>query len=180
MHPHSRGTKCPSWSSNGAPLKTEGAGKAGCWLHPRSHAQQQEKRARAYRSNRYSPGFSLHNGFNGLPRALPGGRLCHRRRAELLCRVDPVRSALPPRNLTPALGRRDHTASPSAASIVVCAPASLTTSFCEEIALRSHWRADTAASTAFRPAFRDDRDTPLYRDGTTWHIALNLICVKCK
>ena len=37
---HSRGTKRPSFAGNSSPSsKTEGAGNAGCALHPRSHVQ---------------------------------------------------------------------------------------------------------------------------------------------
>ena len=49
---------------------------------------------------------SLRNGFNGLLRALPGDRA--------LLPPSPLRSLLL-KNLTPASGRQDHTASPSAA-----------------------------------------------------------------
>src|SRR4026208_203142 len=40
------------------PSKTEGAGNAGCTLHPRSRVQKHmEKRTRAYRYSRNTPAF---------------------------------------------------------------------------------------------------------------------------
>jgi hypothetical protein len=52
--------------------KTEGAGKAGCPLHPQSRVRN--KKAHERRHHRFT-GLtrpSLRNGFNGLFRALPG------------------------------------------------------------------------------------------------------------
>src|SRR5258708_16786424 len=40
MRPHSRGMRCPRFCVNFTLPKTEGAGKAGCRLHPRSCAQE--------------------------------------------------------------------------------------------------------------------------------------------
>src|SRR3978361_177265 len=62
------------------PLQSEGAGKAGCALHPRSRVQYaKEVRTRAYRSSGGIPAFPA-RWFYGLFRALPGDRLsCHRR-----------------------------------------------------------------------------------------------------
>src|SRR3954453_22528202 len=52
--------------------KTEGAGKAGCALHPRSRVQcAQEVRTRAYRSSGEHPAFPA-QWLYGLWRALPG------------------------------------------------------------------------------------------------------------
>ena len=46
------------WPVRSAPLKTEGAGKAGCALHPRSRVQKvAKKRTRAYRFSGSSPAF---------------------------------------------------------------------------------------------------------------------------
>jgi len=53
-------------------------------------------------------------------------------------------------NLTPASGRQDHTTSPSASAPLVRA---------------KYLRCAAAASTASRTNVRDDRDTPLKRDG---------------
>ena len=91
---------------------------------------------------------SLRNGFNGFLRALPGDRA--------LLSPSSLRS-LPLKNLTPASGRQNHTTSPSAASPFVRAPSA---------------RDDAAASTASRTNVRDDRDTPLSRDGTVWDMEM--------
>ena len=67
----SRGAIRPSFASNFLTLQSEGAGKAGCALHPRSRVQMcNKKRTRAYR---FSGGIrlSLRNGLR-LIRALPG------------------------------------------------------------------------------------------------------------
>ena len=45
MHRRSRGTICPRFASKFCPSKTEGAGNAGCALHPRSRAQCAQKGA---------------------------------------------------------------------------------------------------------------------------------------
>src|ERR1700687_3060163 len=92
---------CPS-------SKTEGAGKAGCALHPRSRVQDGvRKRTRAYRFSGGNPAFPA-QWFYGLLRTLPGDR-----------------AFLPPSpadvaaNLMPASGHQDHTTSPSAPSALV-------------------------------------------------------------
>src|SRR5260221_13860432 len=83
----------------------EGAGNAGCLLHPRSRVQNcAKKHTRAYRYRRSIPTFPA-QWFYGLYRALLGDRA--------LLSPSPLRSLLL-RNLTPASGRQDHTASPSA------------------------------------------------------------------
>ena len=81
----------------------EGAGNAGCALHPRSRVQKhKEMRTRAYRFSGGNPAFPA-QWFYGFLRALPGDR-----------------AFLPPSladrstSLTPASGRQDHTTSPSA------------------------------------------------------------------
>ena len=104
--PHSRGAMRPRFCVTFGPLREEGAGKAGCALHPRSRVQSaQRKRTRAYRFSGGNPAFPA-QWFYGLLRALPGDRL--------LATV--IRRSLLPRNLAPAPGRQDHTTSPSAIS----------------------------------------------------------------
>src|SRR5258708_23640994 len=57
-------------------LKSEGAGNAGCALHPRSRVQNgQRKRTRAYRFSGGNPTFPAQC-FYGLYRALPVDRAC--------------------------------------------------------------------------------------------------------
>src|SRR5258708_18596951 len=64
----------PELLKNLPPSKTEGAGKAGCALHPRSRVQfAQRKRTRAYRFSGEHPAFPA-QWFYGLLRALPGER----------------------------------------------------------------------------------------------------------
>src|SRR5580704_17222119 len=54
----SRGALHPGFASSSRPHRTEGAGKAGCALHPRSRVQDWvKKRTRAYRFSGGSPAF---------------------------------------------------------------------------------------------------------------------------
>jgi hypothetical protein len=69
MRPHSRGAMRPRLASVLPSLRTEGAGKAGCRLHPRSCAT---KNARVdHRFNRIIPAFPARMVY-GLLRTLPG------------------------------------------------------------------------------------------------------------
>ena len=63
------------------PSKTEGAGKTGCALHPRSRVQNcAKKRTRAYRYSRSIPA-SLRNGFTAYAVLSPAtNSSCHRHR----------------------------------------------------------------------------------------------------
>ncbi len=55
-----------------SPYELEGAGKAGCALHPRSRVQfVRRRRTRAYRFSGNTPAFPV-QWFYGLYRALPG------------------------------------------------------------------------------------------------------------
>jgi hypothetical protein len=92
----------------------------------------------------------LCNGFNGLFRALPGepGLLSPSPRNAKHCR-----------ELTPASGRQDHTASPSARNVVRLATL-----------LRPPHPA---------PNVRDDRDTPLF-SGAGWREVIKMICPTAK
>src|SRR5712691_3232419 len=87
------------------PLKEEGAGKAGCALHPRSRVQTcTKKRTRAYRCSQDIPAFPA-RWFTAYFELSPvNGFSCHRHPREVLL----------PANLTPAPRRQDHTTSPSA------------------------------------------------------------------
>ena len=88
-----------------APSKSEGAGKTGCTLHPRSRVPFALKKMHtSIQVQRRHPAFPA-QWLYGLLRALPGERLfCHRRPQE----------AWLPRNLTPAPRRQNHTTSPYA------------------------------------------------------------------
>jgi len=86
------------------PLRKEGAGKAGCALHPRSRVQNLQKSAHEHTGSAEAVRPSLRNGFTAYV-ALSAviGLSCHRR----------LRKSLPA-NLTPASRRQDHTILPSA------------------------------------------------------------------
>ncbi len=84
----------------------EGAGNAGCALHPRSRVLKcAKKRTRAYRFSGGSPA-SPAQWFDGLYRALPGEP------GFLATIIGAMRSIIA--NLTPASGRQDHTTLPYA------------------------------------------------------------------
>jgi hypothetical protein len=103
----------------------------------RSRVRSGRKHTRSHHGHAGNVRHPPRNGFNGLFRALPGDRA--------FLPPSPPRSLLL-ENLTPASGRQDHTASPSASCAFVNAP---------------------LTSTASRTNVRDDRDTPLKQDGTT-------------
>jgi hypothetical protein len=85
--------------------KKEGAGKTGCALHPRSRVQKCETKTHtSIQVQRRHSGLPCAVVY-GLFRALPGDRA--------FLPPSPPRSLLL-KNLTPASGRQDHTASPSA------------------------------------------------------------------
>jgi hypothetical protein len=72
--PRSRGAKRPSDVRSVRPFVIEGAGKAGCSLHPQPRVQNKKAHERSY--YRFT-GFtrpSLRDGFNGFLRDLPGDR----------------------------------------------------------------------------------------------------------
>ena len=103
---------------------------------------------------------SLHNGFNGFLRALPGDRAL----------LPPSSRERIPRNLTPASGRQDHTTSPSATSAVRLRAGR---------PLTSPIRTRPATPFARRrcrvhripPRVRDDREPPLWgRDGRAYRV----------
>jgi hypothetical protein len=83
----------------------EGVGNAGCPMH-RSRACSVVNTRVSHHGYTGSPGIPARNGFNGFLRALPGDRAC----------LPPSLRESPPRNLTPASGRQDHTTSPSASA----------------------------------------------------------------
>src|SRR5215217_2009459 len=87
------------------PAQIEGAGNAGCALHPQSRVQKVEStRGRHHRftgAARHSP----RNGFNGLLRDLPGDRALLSPSSREYGWSAPGRADSPPRNLTPASRR---------------------------------------------------------------------------
>ena len=108
VRPHCRGAMRPGFASVATLKEKEGAGKTGCALHPRSRVQKcTKKRTRAYRFSGGNPAFPARwfTAYSAL--SLVTGLSCHHHRRKLV-------SA----NLTPASGRQDHTASPSATPCV--------------------------------------------------------------
>jgi hypothetical protein len=75
---------CPRFALTFAPLKIEGAGKAGVRSTPRAHRQKRKKACKQRQDQPSHPGFPCTNGFCGLCRSLPGDALCHRRLRNLL------------------------------------------------------------------------------------------------
>src|SRR5260370_37315571 len=134
----------PSFASFHPLKQQEGAGKAGCALHPRSRVQKMHKKTHtSIQVQRRQSGFPCAVVY-GLLRALPGDRA-------FLPPSSPRSLLL--KNLTPASGRQDHTASPSATTaFVICC-------------LRVH---------RIPPRVRDDRDPPLSSGETRG--AKSLIC----
>jgi hypothetical protein len=104
MGPHARRRQAARAMHQACPPQEEGAGKAGCPLHPQPRVRNNKAHERSH--HRFT-GFtrpSLRNGFNGFLRALPGDRAF----------LPPSPAEKVSANLTPASGRQDHTTSPSA------------------------------------------------------------------
>ncbi len=167
--------------------RTEGAGNAGCTLHPRSRVQSaHRKRHTSIQVQRRQSGIPCAMALRLMP-CSPRRRIrfCHRR-----CRLDggsdPVGSISPPtawhqqrvsgphgfavRDPPSPRLRRDK----SAKAVDAGGNSAVRPARCEPLtdqrsALRLPVRADAAASTASSPAFRDDHDTPLLqgKDGQT-------------
>jgi len=134
-----RGTDAPELCQKiSRPLKTEGAGNAGCPMHPQLGVRILVV---SMHTSIHSGGTGKHPAFPtqwfyGFLRALPGD---HRF-------VDPVIRATRWRlaNLTPASGRQNHTASPSATASA---------------------RRTLRCGHRIPPHVHDDRDTPLVEVG---------------
>jgi hypothetical protein len=150
MRPHSRGSNRPRFDRTLSPLKTEGAGKTGCALHPRSRVQNAHKKTHT--------SIQVQRRQSGLPCAMvlrlmscsPRRRIrsCHRHR-RIKGLVAPGRARKTSADLTPATGAR---------TTRFCRPHIRRSSACRSIAhgkpaLRSPLRAGAVASTASRSAF---------------------------
>src|SRR5438132_14306143 len=119
------------------PSKIEGAGNAGCALHPRSRVPKCVKMAHTSIQGSGNTPTSPAQWLYGLLRALPGG-------AGLLS-PSPLRSLLF-KGLAPASRRQDHTTSPYAAE-----------PFAVETAASIASRAQRVVTMAIRPS--DGRET---------------------
>jgi hypothetical protein len=120
--PHSRGAMRPKFCIWFRPLgKSEGAGKTGCALHPRSRVQiVVERRTRAYRFSGDTPAFPA-QWLYGLCRALPGDEfVLSPSSADMADRTRLDRLRL--RRLDISNGCRDHTVLPYASAPFVCMP----------------------------------------------------------
>src|SRR6202171_3734678 len=156
----------------------EGAGNAGCLLHPRSRVQYVQRiRTRAYRYSRSIPAFPA-QWFYGLCRALPGDEFvlspssanyssCHRHR-RIKGSVAPGWADQNLRRLDTSNGCQDHAVLPYA-----LAPSSCTRDTAHgKPALRYRPHADATASTASRPNVRDEGHRPSLKDETARLIVL--------
>ena len=110
--PRSRGMICPSFGL-GSPRK-EGAGNAGCTLHPRSRVQWVEGSAHEHTGSAEALRHSLRNGFTAYT-CSPRRRIpfCHRRQRIEIC-LSPV-GPTHLRWLDISHGCQNHTTSPYAA-----------------------------------------------------------------
>ena len=168
-----------------SPRKKEGAGNAGCALHPRSRVQKSGETHTSIQGSGEHPTFPA-QWFYGLCRALPGDEFLFASVAGGLkdC-SDPVGSTLL-RRLDTSNGCRDHTVLPYAAvprlrlEASPGTPAShsgssgdwrrssraLRSLTDDKPALRPRHAPDAAASTATRPSFATMANAPL--SGTGW------------
>ena len=103
MTSHSHGALRPSFSFHFRPRKSEGAGKTGCALHPRSRVQTCTKNAHEHTGSAETLRPSPRNGFTAYSALSPVTGF-----------LATVAMRFAPHNLTPASGRQDHTISPSA------------------------------------------------------------------
>src|SRR3989442_6452246 len=137
MHPRSRSAISPELLQiRRLTLEVEGAGNAGCALHPRSRVPNCAKMAHTSIQGSGNTPTSPAQWLYGLYRALPGERA--------FLPPSPLRSLLL-KNLAPASRRQDHTTSPYASAPFV---------------------KGASASTASHPALVTIAKRPSYRDGT--------------
>jgi hypothetical protein len=95
---------CARYSFISRPLQSEGAGKAGCALHPRSRVQLCKKHAHEHTGPAEAIRLSLRSGFTAYHALSPAIR------PGIVTVIGGVLTA----DLTPALRRQDHTLLPSA------------------------------------------------------------------
>ena len=106
MRRHPRGADSVRVSCVLSPSTMEGAGNAGCTLHPRSRVQEcAKKRTRAYRFSGGNPAFPA-QWFYGLCRALPGDEFLLPPSSANWRHHAPGRARNASADLTPATGAR--------------------------------------------------------------------------
>jgi hypothetical protein len=151
-----RGAMRPSCAKIFRPI--EGAGNAGCLLHPRSRVQYvQRTRTRAYRYSRSIPA-SLRNGFTAYAALSPAtNSSCHRhRRIEGFAAPGWAGQNL--RRLDTSNGCQDHTVLPYASAPFRLSR--LLSAHRPEACPANPAAPDAAASTASHPNVRDDGRRP--------------------
>src|SRR5437879_1106859 len=145
-----------------APQKSEGAGKAGCWLAPAVSC--------AIGAEKTHTSIQVSAGASGLPCAMVLRLMpCSPRRrirlatvaGELAARIARL-SFANLRRLDTSHGCQDHTVLPSATAPVILRARDRSR---ENPPCNPHRTPGAFASTAARPNVRDDRDTPLLRAG---------------
>ena len=127
--------------STQSPFHREGAGNAGCALHPQSRVQNKKAHEVVTTSSPEQPGIPRAMVLTGYFVISPVIGLCCHPRLANMAGPRPVGPTSPPRDLTPASRRQDHTTSPSASAPFVCA---LAIAHGLDPALRSRLRADAA------------------------------------
>ena len=159
-------------------LKYEGAGNAGCALHPRSRVQNGEKKThtsiQVKRRHSDIPSAMALRLTSRSPRRIG---LCCLRRLRIAGSSAPGRADLPSADLTPtteASGPHDFTVRFGTARRHVLKIAHRP----EEPALPSHRAHGAAASTASRPYVRDDGQRPFLGDRMAG--VLKVICPTSK
>ncbi len=152
----------PELCKQSARKKTEGAGNAGCPMHPQPRVQSVESTRVSHHRFTGVARRSLRNGFTAYSALSPAtNSSCHRHRRIWLVQARSGSKNL--RRFDTSNGCQDHTALPYAATSFVQRAVDRS----RKTALRPRLRADAAASTASRPNVRDDHDTPLLRAGIT-------------
>jgi len=191
MRLRSRGMTCPSFGL-GSPER-EGAGNAGCALHPRSRVQWVEGSAHEHTGSAEAIRHSLRNGFTAYFALFPAtNSSCHRHQRIEICLspVGPTRL----RRLDISHGCQNHATSPYAApspplrsarcrcEVLVKAlkrrSSAQTLDHSRENPPCDHDRARRRCVHRIQPRVRDDRDTPLLPGWTREVIAV--ICPTTK
>ena len=140
------------------PIK-EGAGNAGCPLHPQPPVQCRKHRGRSHRYTGNHPAFPhamVLTAYVGLSPVT--GLFCHRHFADIVLSL-PGWADRTPQNLTPASGRQDHMILLSAASI--SRQHTVDRSRIHRIRPAIPSRAKRCRVHRIPRRVRDDRDTPL-------------------
>jgi hypothetical protein len=154
----------PGLCRNRSPQETEGAGNAGCPMHPQPVCNG-SKHTVVTTGSPVSAGIPCTMVLRLTPRS-PRRRI---RLVTVVCELTEYPRPVGPtllRRLDTSNGCQDHTASPSATTSFVCAPP---IAHGPKPALPPRFAHDAAASTASRPNVRDDGQRPSL--GTGWRVS---------